>query len=230
MVVRSIQVNDKIREKLGEEALQHLLANLWPVDCQTCGRPLGDEPPSLLVEDMIAFGTATLHHPRCQAPEWNDGVLHTRPQDGLVSWRARVAMLPVLHGQTPDPRPVLLVNPGLEMVMLQVDDQQRWHVAPHSSFTALGLRPPGAELLLDRPLPNIVGLIAPAALVVRFRSIAPNDGYDAPAEQTYRDRARELGGFLLGITHALDPNTLTVQDLQQALVTSQIILGWVAAG
>ncbi|MEU4834111.1 hypothetical protein [Streptosporangium sp. NPDC023615] len=228
MVLRRILANEKINDKLGEEGVQEILASMWPGDCQTCNRPLGDEPPALLVNDMIAFGTATLHHPSCQAPDWNDGSLHARPPGDFVSWRARVVMLPIFHGSTPDPRPMLLVNPGLEMVMLHQDDQKRWRVTAHSAFTAMGLRPPGDQLLLDRPLPNITGHSTSTTLSVRFQAIAPNDGYDAPAGAEYRQRARELGGFLLGITHALDPNTLTAENVQQTMVTSRIIMGWIA--
>jgi hypothetical protein len=38
------------------------MASLWPADCQTCGNPPGTQPPALCVDNIGAFGMATLHH------------------------------------------------------------------------------------------------------------------------------------------------------------------------
>jgi hypothetical protein len=66
MVLSKVHISSKIRDKLGENGVAELTACLWPVDCQTCNRPLGADPPALLVDDMLAFATASLHHRRCQ--------------------------------------------------------------------------------------------------------------------------------------------------------------------
>jgi len=75
VAVRELVIEDKIFRQLGEDGLSDLSACLWAVDCQTCGRFLGDDPPSLWVNDSIVFAVASLHHPGCQAPGWNDSGL-----------------------------------------------------------------------------------------------------------------------------------------------------------
>jgi hypothetical protein len=46
--------------------------SLWPVDCQTCGQPLGVAPPVLFVDDFGQTAFASLHHRSCREPRWND--------------------------------------------------------------------------------------------------------------------------------------------------------------
>ena len=43
---------EQTAETLGAAWLE-LAANLWPVDCQTCGRALGTDRPSLYVADLV---------------------------------------------------------------------------------------------------------------------------------------------------------------------------------
>ncbi|WP_031172797.1 hypothetical protein [Streptosporangium roseum] len=171
------------------------MANLWPVDCQTCGRPLRDKPPALLVDDMIAFGIAALHHPACQASDWNDGTAHVSARGHLVSRRARVVLPPFLRNRTPEPRPMLLINPGLETVMLELDDQQRWRAAVHQSFFDIGLRPPGNELVIDRPLPDIIGQVTSDALAVRFKTLGPSEHYAPPSSCIAAGPASSAGSW-----------------------------------
>jgi hypothetical protein len=94
-----------------------VMAGLWPVDCQTYGRPLGAEPPALAVDDVRAFAWASLHYKRCWAPGWNSGPVITRAGAG-VAYRSRLVMMPIQGSRRaaePDGAlPIMLVNPGME--------------------------------------------------------------------------------------------------------------------
>ncbi len=68
MVLGNVLISPDTRANLGPAGVAELTASLWPVDCQTCGRPLGAQPPALAVDDVTAFAWASLHHQRCRAP------------------------------------------------------------------------------------------------------------------------------------------------------------------
>jgi hypothetical protein len=92
------------------------------VDCQTCGRSLGAKPPALCIDDVEDFATASLHHARCRPAEWNDQGPIPHTGGARLSYVTRMVMMPLVHGEQKDPRPMLLVNPSLEMVFLERDD------------------------------------------------------------------------------------------------------------
>jgi hypothetical protein len=71
--VNKLRTDQRTRTELGQAGLTEIQANLWPVDCQTCGKPLGGDPPSLVVHDLAGTAWAGLHHPACQSPRWDDG-------------------------------------------------------------------------------------------------------------------------------------------------------------
>lgn len=66
MKLRAV-ISDDVRRQLDATGLQQLLNSLWPVDCQSCGKPLGGGPPVLRVVETLDFATAALHHRRCQS-------------------------------------------------------------------------------------------------------------------------------------------------------------------
>ena len=216
------------RDKLGEDGLAEVRASLWAQDCQSCGRPLGSGPPALCVDDVSEFATASLHHPRCRPARWNDGSVIYAAGGDMVSWCARTFMLPAMAGRKADPRPVLLVNPGLEMIMLEPGGGT-WRPAYHRQFESLGLVPPGRRLRIDRAVPGAFARMTASSVSVTVESPPPQT-YDADAEGEILARAQELRGVLLMITHALNPATLTGQDIRQLLQSGRVICGWVAVG
>ncbi len=68
MVVSSLVVCEVTRHRLGDEGLAEVAGCLWPVDCQTCGRFLGDAPPALFVDDLTVTAVASPHHQACRHP------------------------------------------------------------------------------------------------------------------------------------------------------------------
>ena len=143
--------DQKTRDKLGEAGLAEVTANLWAQDCQTCGLALGGEPPALCMDELTGYATAGLHHRRCRPPGWNDSSLIITASGDVLSWQACAILLPGTLGDQPDPRPALLVNPGLEQITLTPADGT-WRPGYEAPFDALGLVPPGPELALNRPV------------------------------------------------------------------------------
>jgi hypothetical protein len=86
-------IDERTRSRLGEDAMQEVLASLWPGDCQTCGQSLGSTPPALLVDDLGILTKASLHHRACRAPAWNDGLVIMTSSAELLTWRTVVLLL-----------------------------------------------------------------------------------------------------------------------------------------
>jgi hypothetical protein len=62
-----------VKNKLGGDGVKAIAAWLWAVDCQACGKPLGNQSPALCVDDLTVFAAASLTHPECRASAWADG-------------------------------------------------------------------------------------------------------------------------------------------------------------
>lgn len=107
----------KTREKLGEAGLEDVYRNLWPRDCQSCGKPLGSAIPSLRINDLIVFGSADLHHPSCRAPEWSEHP--TMTNQPLTSWQALALVTEVLTTEKEQKVPVTLGKPCTRTCLLE---------------------------------------------------------------------------------------------------------------
>lgn len=93
--------DQKTREKLGEDGLTATAACLWAVDCQTCGRSLGIDAPALCVDEIAEYAMASLHHPGCREPGWNEGPVIAIPGGNNLSLTTRSLLLP----ERPDASP-----------------------------------------------------------------------------------------------------------------------------
>jgi hypothetical protein len=232
-VLPEVMCDQKTSDKLGTGGLAEVTGTLWPGDCQTCGQRLGIKPPALCIDDMGAFATAALHHPRCRTAGWNDGPVFVASDGNLVSWGTVSFLLPGVAGRRADPRPVLLLNPGLEMIFLE-RRRGAWHPAYDQQFTSLGLVPPGRKLRLRRPLRGASAWLADDLISVAVQSPVETI-YEASAPAEVAARARELRGVLFMVTHAVDPAALAaapdraMQSLWQVMQSGQVICGWVAA-
>src|ERR1022692_5141058 len=111
MGVREVQITEEIRDHLGEDGLREVCSCLWAVDCQTCGRFLGDDRPSLVVNDMVLYATAALHHQACRTPDWNDSSLIEVTREPNLSFITRTVRAPVIRGGQTEFWPMLLVHP-----------------------------------------------------------------------------------------------------------------------
>ncbi|MGH4017791.1 MAG: hypothetical protein ACRDT0_00815 [Pseudonocardiaceae bacterium] len=217
-------MDDTTRKLLGPDVLERVLNNLWPVDCQTCGRPLGSERPALHVADLVVVASASLHHRACQAPEWS-----RRPYvagAGQVSWKTNTLMLfGVSSTGERDDRPLMLVNPHLEQVPLMATETG-WEVATVPHFRRLGLRTPRHDFIVDAPIAGAQAHIHRAHVTVQLEGWP--DAWTGTATQDVQDRIHELGGLIVGVTTAVNPDDLTrYEQLFSLIVSGELMFGWI---
>jgi len=219
MLKTSIKVSQDILDKLGEAGVRDACECLWAVDCQTCGRFLGDEPPALVVDDSLAFAAASLHHLACREPVWNDSGVITQNPDENLSWVSVMLMFPVVtaSGGQQD-WPMLLVNPSLEQVPLVPDGHGGYKVRRSA---VPDIQPCSLGLSVGSPLSDAVATLSTDSIGVSLG----HRTYTAPADDLFLKSARTLGGVLVGFTHALHPDQLTAQVMNQA-----ILGGWIGVG
>lgn len=129
---QQVLVDDRTHSELGPDGVAMALAHLWLGDCQTCNRPLGAEPPSLIVADYGAHVEGSLHHGHCRSPAWNDRII--LEVEGTASFLYRP--FTTLHRQpdgTAAQIAAVLVNPAVERVMLARDGGV-WRLRRHTDF------------------------------------------------------------------------------------------------
>jgi hypothetical protein len=123
-----VVVGDDIQEELDEVGLAQVMASLYPVDCQTCGLPIGTAQPVLHIDDLGGYAIADLHHSGCKTSEWNRansaGLLIIRGtfSQEYLSWMYSSLLLPANAGYLP----MILVNPGLEAIHLGRNPSGQW--------------------------------------------------------------------------------------------------------
>jgi len=106
-------------------------------------------------------------------------------------------------------------------------------VAPavHATFTSIGMRPPGQELLIRKPLRGATARLAGSVIRVTLPQPALEDGYQcrlAPGDEAFRREITSQGGIMLAVTHAADPSSADLlPQFEAALRSGQILLGWV---
>lgn len=231
MTIGEIQVDEKTRDMLGDDGLSDVRRCLWAADCQSCGGALAGETPALFIEDYTAYAFAELHHQRCRPAQWHDKDAAVTSPRALLSFHTVTLMLPLTSGPGhADLRPALLVNPGLEGVVIERNEQQRWRVRPNAQFTAAGLMPLGPHLVL-RPVDGVIARLTRDSVAVTMQNPSAQT-YEAPADERIAARARELGGLLFAVSHAIDPWQVTGQNaaeiIASAIRSDHMIAGWVA--
>lgn len=237
MVLGNVLISPDTRANLGPGGVAELTASLWPVDCQTCGRPLGSQPPALAVDDVTAFAWASLHHKQCRAPGWNSGPVITQTGAG-VSHRSRLVMMPTQkspRAAEPDgAMPMMVVNPGMENVTLR-RDHGRWRPQFHSVFTAAGMVPPGRKLRIHRPIRGATAALTPATARITLQDL-PDDVYESDLgaenadDDPFRRQITGQGGIMLAVTHVADPAATDglARQITSAMREGRMLCGWVA--
>jgi hypothetical protein len=103
----------------------------------------------------------------------------------------------------------------------------RWRVTPHAAFRDAGLVPMGPHLIIDRPIEGAIARFTATSIAVAIWLPIP-EAYQAPAGGPILDQARALGGVLLGVTHAVNPDEeVTEETLFGAMMSGQLFAGWV---
>ncbi|QDQ09722.1 hypothetical protein [Streptomyces spectabilis] len=213
MAVSRLRTDAVTKGRLGPRVIDDLKAGLWPVDCQSCGRPLGRWTAAALeVAADDDFATASLHHPRCRRPAWQDGPPGASGERPLLSWRAGCTLLP------PSGLPIFLVNPSYECALLRRADDTGWRVATLEPFVRLGLA-------LDFPSrrPPVVPALSAALDGDRISVDVRHDGgvlhawHDVPIGADVADAVRASGEVLVAVTTLLDVSRPLALDALLAL-------------
>jgi hypothetical protein len=226
MAVTTLLVCEITRQRLGNDGLAELAECLWPVDCQSCGRFLGEDPPAVVVDDLTVAAVVSLHHRRCRPPEWNDSMLLVVGSGQYTTFVARMLLLPMAADDgTAVACPLMLVNPGLECVQLQRGQDGRWHIG-HSRWLAhAGLVRPGPHLALGAPVDGLVARATDSSVAVVLQ-VPPFTVYEGPADERVLERVRDLGGVLVAVTPTLNPGDFAYSDLLEALADPRTLAGW----
>lgn len=214
-----------IRE-LGDDGLTDLATHLWAKDCQTCGWQLGTDPPSLLVQDLMLFLSASLHHQRCRAPAWTDSIVFASAP--LLSYDVMAFEAP-FQGSGENPkvfrRPFFFVNPHLEQVSLS-RTAAGWRVNTVEHWQRVGLHLPGPDFVVDRPVPDISANIADGELSITIDdtsehwSLTVNDGF--------QQAIRKLGGVTLAVSTAAVPSQMNPDQFPHLMRAGQVAMGWIS--
>jgi hypothetical protein len=124
------------------------------------------------------------------------------------------------------PLPMLLLNPGLEQVVVERDSHGRWRVTPREVFRDAGLVAMGSQLIIDpdRPIESAIAKFTPTSIAVTIQFPFP-ETYEAPAGGPILDQARAFGGLLFGVTHAVNPEEVTEETLIEAVMSGQVLMG-----
>lgn len=218
-------VDKSIASQLDPAALQAVGRNLWPVDCQSCGRALGDELPALVVYDIGGImAAANLNHVRCHPSRWEDlGIrLHT---GNFLSYRTFGC---AIVGESADgrakPLPFGFVNPSLEQVMLR-NTGSGWEVSTMANYRDHHQL---NGLALNKPVPGThTVLVSPDTVRVQIEQTG--ETWDFGVNREMLQLIRQLHGIALGITTAYVPDHdfASGPALGQALKSGTLALGWV---
>lgn len=225
MAVAALAVCEVTRRQLGNAGLADLARCLWPVDCQSCGRLLGTDPPGLYVDELGSVAVASLHHVACRIPGWNTSMIVRVESSQFTTFVARMVLLPVAWGGGADTWPLMVVNPGLERVLMERAHDGLWQVNPDQALAQAGLGQFGPRLPVDVPADGLVARVTDSSVAVVLQ-VPPFTVYEAPADERLLDQARRLGAVLFAVTPTLNPGDLTESDLRDALADQLTLAGW----
>ncbi|GAA3923857.1 hypothetical protein [Actinoplanes auranticolor] len=223
MVVKEVLVSARVHQRLTADGLRSAMSDLWARTCQHCGRVLGEEPPSLAVDDVGEFIIVSLHHQWCRLPGWTtrrqvpDEVAHR-------SFSCRAVSLPYACG----PVPALIINPGLEMVFMNSDPHGRWRVEHETAFERLGLARWFDATATDRsPVSGAVARLTARTVTVAMIN-PPMLSFQARVQPSLHALIEQQSGLRLIVTHALDPRDLSTWHLLDWLrPQGRALSGWV---
>lgn len=229
MALAKLKADPFTRATLGTSGLEAVSRNLWLMDCQSCGRPLGPGSPALVVADTGATVTADLHHPECRQPAWTDTPSLTNA--ALLSHITRLVGLPMQHRDgTEELSATFVVNPSLESVYLVQDTAGEYRSGTVDRYRPVGLRPPGRELIVDRPVEGLAAWLTETDVIVQCGP-ATWSAPRADNDQSITESIRRRNGLFVAVTTALHPGMLddgNQAPLQRILRTGEVAMGFVA--
>lgn len=223
---------DQAHTVLGDAGIAEVCANLWPRDCQSCGDRLGTVSSVRIMHMSPDQFSASLHHPQCQNPVWEDRTADYRaPEHGPVvyaphaSYSLQTFHTTVWKAGKRSSLPVVIVNPAMEAVRVERTNGS-WRVATVSDFVEQGLRPPPT---VWTPVQHSGCEVAdPGA--VQYPSLTltlPGGQWRHPIEHYTKTGIHQNAGLLLFVTTTLLPTQTPPTDLQHVFDSSHVVHGWI---
>lgn len=215
-------IDASITSRLSPATLQQISDNLWAADCQSCGRSLALDTPTLVVNDINVLAAANLHHPRCQPSRWEARAL-AAPNANHLSYRTYSCMLPVEAVGEEGFLPVLFVNPTLEQVMIRRTGTD-WTVATMAHYRDCGLN----GIAANNPVPDAhIALDDRGIATARLNLSGEHWEFDCNVPGML-DLIRTRRGVGIGITTAYVPDMhlTNIQAIAGALQSGNVALGW----
>lgn len=222
-------ISRSVASTLGDTVLGEIARNLWPTDCQACGRPFEGERPSLVIDDLGSFASAALYHRACRSSEYcTPGMVMSA--GASLTYHAIGCLLPVELGNgRRDDLPVVLINPSLEHVELSRGKDNAWEVGTVEHFRRVGL----TGISLGRPVAGArAEVVAPGVLRV-WVGLTGDQCWDCPVDVPagLLERILLRRGVVVGLTTAYDPFGLLRESLEEfarALGSGDVATGWVS--
>jgi hypothetical protein len=173
-------------------------------------------------------GIASLHHPRCRLPGWNESMVVVAGSGQYTTFVARMVLLPVtLASGAREEWPLMVVNPGLECAHLERSGDGSWQVSPDRALVQAGLGRLRPGLPLGVPSDCLVARLTDSTVAVVLQA-PPFTVYEAPADEQLLGQARAVGGVLFAVTPTLNPGDLDAGELRPALGDARTLGGWAA--
>ena len=214
------------RSELSRQGLEELSQNLWSGRCQTCGRELGEDAPTVvLVEDGDAVD-GSLHHGACQRPRWIRSGGGLDLSAGYLTVASSMTMAPFGDAGRDPFRLVLLINPALERIRLLRTTRGRYRAATTRDFGKYGLRVP-APYPAEATDEIVAVWIRGGHLIVRVGPMI----WPLPADQM-PSAALEMivaeGELIVAVTTAMDPSVGGLREPFKRVVRSGDVVACVA--
>jgi len=226
MLRRNLLVDDITQGKLDPVVLDELAASLWPQDCQTCEWSLGDGQCALVVDVMAYMAHASIHHPKCSEPNWNDSGYHKVTSGPLISWVAVGTIIPAaVNGDQISYIPGVIVNPSLEMVNLGLGKDGRWELSTLTRVRESGFEPPMEGMKIGTPVRDSHLVITPTS----WRVIIPGsiETYEVSPEPQMTKLVAKTKAILAIVTQAADPGALRPETMPSVMSSKHTLVGWV---
>jgi len=210
MPILRVRLPRRAKTEFPQAVINDICRNLYAVDCQLCGKPLGIHVPALTVIDFDDSLQVIAHHETCSPPRWGRPVVLAERY--FLSYRLLDLQIPstFLGGSADGAKvdlPVLLVNPSLEAVFLARDEGGTWRVDTVDRYVRRGLRVGSPAI----PLVAVPGSVAHLGLPVDGSSpaltvqLSKKQGWPLRVNPAIAADIRRLQGVALVVTTALDP-------------------------
>ena len=237
MAITRVRLPERAKAEFTPAVIDEICRNLFAIDCQICGTPLGLRVPALTVMGFDDNVRAILHHETCAEARWGDGVIML-PAEPVLSYRTLdvLTSMVFLGGHVDGAAvnlPFVVVNPSLEAVFLSRDEGGDWRVETVDRYVRRGLHAGSREIQLTAVPGSVVHLEGPGvgsspALMVQLDD---GDRWVLRTNSVIAADIRRQRGVALVVTTVADPTSFdpgrVTEELYALLDPGDCAVGWI---